>query len=331
MRSTARALLKLPCNSKLFPRSPPNANDTHFRLRALSSSSITTTDNGKEPKPRKDSQILEQFRLRKLKGSSKTPPTQESDPNPKREVGVLGFKELGLSRGLSEAMAHLGFSSPSEIQSVGIPAILDGKNVVLCSHSHSVDAFTYLVPLIQNLRGNAKLSREKPKGPRAIVLCTTQEHAEECFQAAKFILEHSKSKNAMENDSIGLLATTPDEVLQFIEEGNVTLNEIKYLVFDEVDDMFDNGLGPDIKKILSPLKELVSKPNHQGLQTILTTSMMMKVLHKDLSSLVENLEQSHAGQVAAVLLEIDQTEAFCLLESPEALKQKVVELIDSLN
>lgn len=56
---------------------------------------------------------------------------------------------------------------------------------------------------------------------------------------AKFILEHSNSKSAMENGSheedasdvsIGMLVSTPDEVLRFIEEGNVVPNEVTYLV-----------------------------------------------------------------------------------------------------
>ncbi|PON96288.1 DNA helicase, ATP-dependent [Trema orientale] len=341
MRGAVRSLLK-------FSKLKSSSVETPLGLRTLSSSSSITTktllsEKEKEPKkPDRDSHILQQFRLRKLKASFKTPKTPLSDSNPKRVEGVLSFNEVGLSEELSEALAHLGFSFPSEIQCVGIPAILDGKNVVLSSHSDSdsVELFTYLLPLIQNLRRDAKLSTEKPKGPRAIVLCTTQELAEECFRLAKFVLEHSKSKSAkgngrLEEDasdiSIGMLISTPDEVIQFIEEGDVVPTEIKYLVFDEVDDMFDQGLGPDIQKILSPLKERLSNTNHQGLQTILVTSMMTKVLREDLSSLVENLERSHAGQIAAMLLEIDQTEAFHLLESLEALKQKAVELIHSLN
>ena len=43
-------------------------------------------------------------------------------------------------------------------------------------------------------------------------------------------------------------------VLQRIEEGNMVYGEIKYLVLDEADTMFDHGFGPDIRKFLAPLK-----------------------------------------------------------------------------
>ncbi|GMN60560.1 hypothetical protein TIFTF001_029649 [Ficus carica] len=197
---------------------------------------------------------------------------------------------------------------------------------------------------VERLRRDAKSSTKKPKDPQAVVLCTTKELAEELLHVVKSILKSvtSKSKPTTENGqlesnlqedasdvSIGLLVSTPGDVLQKIEEGSVVPSEIKYLVFDEVDDMFNHGLGSDIQKFLSPLKEHVSNSNEHSMQTILVTSMIKKTLHEDLSSLVEHLESSHA-EVAGITVEVDQTEAFHLLESPEALKQKAVEVIQSL-
>lgn len=46
---------------------------------------------------------------------------------------------------------------------------------------------------------------------------------------------------------------------------------------------------------------------------------------------MEQLERSHAGQIAAMLLEMDKTEVFHLTESLDALKTKVAEAMDSLN
>lgn len=49
-------------------------------------------------------------------------------------------------------------------------------------------------------------------------------------------------------------------------------------VFDEVDDMFDHGLGSEIQKLLNLLKESKSSAStQQDLQTILVTSSIKKV------------------------------------------------------
>lgn len=47
------------------------------------------------------------------------------------------FEELGLSNEVMAALEEMGISAPTEIQSIGIPAVLDGKSVVLGSHSGS--------------------------------------------------------------------------------------------------------------------------------------------------------------------------------------------------
>ena len=49
------------------------------------------------------------------------------------------------------------------------------------------------------------------------------------------------------------------------------------------------------------------------------------MLGENLYPLVEQLEPETAAKVTGMLLEMDQTEVLHLLESPEALKAKVVE------
>lgn len=52
--------------------------------------------------------------------------------------------------------------------------------------------------------------------------------------------------------------------------------------------MFNHGLGSDIQKFLSPLKEHVSNSNEHGMQTILVTSMIKKVWKTGLSCIFIN-------------------------------------------
>ncbi|KAH0680037.1 hypothetical protein KY285_021045 [Solanum tuberosum] len=54
------------------------------------------------------------------------------------------------------------------------------------------------------------------------------------------------------------------------------------------------------------------------------------MLGEQLFPLVEHIEQDHAGKVTGMLLEMDQTEVLHLIESPDALKEKVSEAMDVL-
>ena len=54
------------------------------------------------------------------------------------------------------------------------------------------------------------------------------------------------------------------------------------------------------------------------------------MLGDQLYPLVDHIEPDHASKVTGMLLEMDQTEVLHLIESPDALKDKVAEAMDVL-
>ncbi|MBA0694289.1 hypothetical protein Goari_004602 [Gossypium aridum] len=391
MKRSSKSLADL-CNlvvsSKLISSTNPLNPIKPFPLiRPLSSSNTKPTIKTAKlqpssPKSHRDSLILEKFRQRKLKGNSVSKPTStvvekererddvdsENDKNKCSATKfVSSFQELGLEADIIGALSEMGIWIPSEIQCVGIPALLDGKSVVLSSESGSGRTLAFLLPLIQLLRWDEALLSVKPKHPRAIVLCSSEEQCDKDFQTARFISHHAKLNSTSEygygksrisenlaNDSIGMLVATPSETIQYIEEGSVVPDDIKYLdtlflndiqylanlvtakiskqVLDEMDAMFDHGFGSEIHKILNQLKnQQLSKAKDLGLQTVLVTSTITKMLGKQLYPLMEHLEQNNAGKVAATLLEMDRQEVFDLTESLDALKIKIAETMNSFH
>lgn len=67
----------------------------------------------------------------------------------KRKIAASSFEELGLSDEVMAALEEMGISVPTEIQSIGVPAVLDGKSVVLGSHTGSGKTLAYMLPLVQ--------------------------------------------------------------------------------------------------------------------------------------------------------------------------------------
>ncbi|KAK7270995.1 hypothetical protein RJT34_26563 [Clitoria ternatea] len=345
----------------------PNSLSLSTSLSQFTSSFSSSTtpphiEEGKRPsssKPQRDSLILEQFKQRKLKGSSKgiLQVSSTSAPSPSSsdfvaEKGVqkglrnendptmvvASFKELGVNEELVEVMEGIGDFVPTEIQCVVIPAILEGKSVLLSSPSEPDRTLAFLLPLIQLLRRDGQLQGSNAKHPGAIVLCATEEKAAQCFNAARYIIHNAELKsvkvcespdNEQLNTSIGLMIGTPCEILQYIEEGSVVPSEIRYLVLDEADCMLGSGLGPEIHKIIRPLQDLESKSTVKRLQTILAISTIAEVLGEQ-SPIVKHLEHDHDGNVSAMSLEMEQTEVFHFTMSLDALRKNVAEAIGSL-
>ncbi|WJX71193.1 DEAD-box ATP-dependent RNA helicase 39 [Trifolium repens] len=251
----------------------------------------------------KHSILLEKLRVRHLKGTGTSSSSKKvheivKKNEVKKKVVVVdevveSFDELGISDEVMGAVKEIGIDVPTEIQCIGIPAILDGKSVVLGSHTGSGKTLAYLLPLVQLLRRDEQLNGIvlKPKRPRAVVLCPTRELSEQVFRVAKSISHHARFRCTMvsgggrlrpQEDSLSnpvdMVVGTPGRVLQHIEEGNLVYGDIQYVVLDEADTMFDRGFGPDIRKFLAPLKHRASKPDSLGFQTVLVTATMTKAV-----------------------------------------------------
>ena len=67
----------------------------------------------------------------------------------KKKVGFESFEELGLSEEAMAAVREMGIVVPTEIQGIGIPAVLEGKSVVLGSHTGSGKTLAYMLPIVQ--------------------------------------------------------------------------------------------------------------------------------------------------------------------------------------
>ncbi|KAI5005274.1 hypothetical protein ZWY2020_032517 [Hordeum vulgare] len=270
------------------------------------------------PPPRHEL-LLERLRLRHLKDSSSPGPPKplrerarggergSQQQQQQRSIEVESFEELGLEEEVLAAMREAGITKPTEIQCVGVPAVLSGTSVVLGSHTGSGKTLAYLLPLVQVL-GLTQLFHiceacACSQVPRAVVLCPTRELTEQVFRVAKSISHHARFRSTMvsggtrlkpQEDSLNMpvdmVVGTPGRILDHIKEGNIVYGDIKYLVLDEADTMFDQGFGEDIRKFLAPLKNRSSKPGDQGFQTILVSATMTKGVQKLIDEEFEGIE-----------------------------------------
>ncbi|XP_027335127.1 DEAD-box ATP-dependent RNA helicase 39 isoform X2 [Abrus precatorius] len=297
--SSSSSFTRLSHLARHFPVSNPVGLFPRFRPLCSVTAAPETTD----PTQLKHSILLERLRIRHLKDTAKAP-EEPKKPLKKKAKGVSSsdadnetmvmkkklvgsFEELGVSEEVMGAVREMGIEVPTEIQCIGVPAVLDENSVVLGSHTGSGKTLAYLLPLVQLLRRDEQMNGIllKPRRPRAVVLCPTRELSEQVFRVAKSISHHARFRCTMVsgggrlrpqedslNNPIDMVVGTPGRILQHIEDGN--------MVLDEADTMFDRGFGPDIRKFLGPLKNRASKSDGLGFQTVLVTATMTKAVQK---------------------------------------------------
>lgn len=172
---TGRALLSLSFSSSIISRSifsaarVPSSRRISLGFRGVvcvstATTTTTVTDPPQAALPPRHSILLERLRTRHLKDAANNPPSRKAPPSTRpnsaeavetkkssREKinAVSSFSELGLNGELMGALGEMGISVPTEIQCVGIPAVLEGKSVVLGSHTGSGKTLTYMLPLVQ--------------------------------------------------------------------------------------------------------------------------------------------------------------------------------------
>ncbi|CAH2070725.1 unnamed protein product, partial [Thlaspi arvense] len=321
----SRTILSLSLSSSLFtfsrlphvipfPRLHKPSSRFYQALRPLCAAATAPTEtNIADPDQLKHAILLERLRLRHLKESAAKPQqrpssvvgVEEEKNSKKKKKMAKNFEELGLSEEVMGALKELNIEVPTEIQCIGIPAVMERKSVVLGSHTGSGKTLAYLLPIVQLMREDeASLGKmTKPRRPRTVVLCPTRELSEQVYRVAKSVSHHARFRSILVsggsrirpqedslNNAIDMVVGTPGRILQHIEEGNMVYGDIAYLVLDEADTMFDRGFGPDIRKFLAPLKQRALKTNDQGFQTVLVTATMTTAVQKLVDEEFEGIE-----------------------------------------
>ncbi|KAG2330243.1 hypothetical protein Bca4012_020161 [Brassica carinata] len=327
MVGASRTILSLSLSSSFsriphvtpFLRLQKPSSRLHHGLRPLCAAATAPTETSiADQEQLKHTILLERLRLRHLKETAAKPQQRpssvvgiEEEQKSKKKKMVENFEELGVSEEVKGALKEMNIEVPTEIQCIGIPAVMERKSVVLGSHTGSGKTLAYLLPIVQLMREDeTSLGKiTKPRRPRTVVLCPTRELSEQVYRVAKSVSHHARFRSILVsggsrirpqedslNNAIDMVVGTPGRILQHIEEGNMVYGDIAYLVcslsalrqqesfqtqvLDEADTMFDRGFGPDIRKFLAPLKQRALKTNDQGFQTVLVTATMTAAVQK---------------------------------------------------
>ncbi|OYU53861.1 MAG: ATP-dependent RNA helicase [Chitinophagaceae bacterium BSSC1] len=178
---------------------------------------------------------------------------------------MMTFEGLGIDARLIQATDELGYVNPTAIQEQAIPILLSGtQDFIGLAQTGTGKTAAFGLPLLHIIDAAAKY-------PQALVVCPTREL---CMQIVKEIELFKKYMTGISvvavygGASIGLqirdlkrgvqiVVATPGRLIDLIERKAINLEQIKYVVLDEADEMLNMGFQDDIEFILknTPVRE----------------------------------------------------------------------------
>ncbi len=172
------------------------------------------------------------------------------------------FSELGLAEPIQRALTAKNYSVPTPIQARAIPKLLEGRDVLGIAQTGTGKTAAFALPIINAL--SLMGEKAKPRSPRALILAPTRELA---IQIADEFRAYGKFMHLRQTVIFGgvsqkpqvtalargvdIVIATPGRLLDLMNQRQLGLGSVEFLVLDEADRMLDMGFVRDVRKILA--------------------------------------------------------------------------------
>lgn len=221
------------------------------------------------------------------------------------------FTDFGLIPSILKSLKEQKLTKPTEIQSYTIPLLMSGQSVVGVSETGSGKTLAYALPLLNMLKSlevEGKSVNEEAS-PRAIVMVPSRELGEQVSKVFKTLTHDTRLRvrpalggmpleQARRNTSgpFEILLATPGRLVQLIERQLINLKDVRLLVFDEADQMLDQGFLSDSNTIVDACGKVPQLALFSA-----TISAAVQELINDLFSKAEVIRSKGSGKVVSSL------------------------------
>ncbi|XP_042266967.1 probable ATP-dependent RNA helicase DDX28 [Thunnus albacares] len=187
---------------------------------------------------------------------------QKKDADEKTPVT---FDNLRICKELVETLDNINITKPTTVQLQTIPKVMRGHNILCAAETGSGKTLSYLLPVVHKLQAEkaSDMYGESAK-IRTVVLVPSRELAEQVAAVSRtvcapFGLQTSTVgggrgvghiKMVFKRGSPDILVATPGALVKALRRRCLDLSELRFLVVDEADTMFDPSFSDMLESIL---------------------------------------------------------------------------------
>lgn len=208
------------------------------------------------------------------------PPASASHISDKR------FGDLNVDTSTKKALREVfKYDFMTQVQAASLPIILEGKDCLARAKTGTGKTLAFLIPSLELLLRSRTSNTDDIS---CLILSPTRELAFQINTEAESLTKFHKNIRSIAcvggtnvnkdtralKGSLQILVATPGRLLDHLQNGLAhRLRNMQLLIFDEFDQLLDQGFRPDLERILKLLE-----PSKAARQTLLFSATMPKVL-----------------------------------------------------
>ncbi|HEY7853240.1 MAG TPA: DEAD/DEAH box helicase, partial [Caulobacteraceae bacterium] len=180
---------------------------------------------------------------------------------------MTDFTQLGLSKPLLRALADKGYTTPTPIQTLAIPTVLAGRDLLGIAQTGTGKTAAFALPILHRLAADPRPAPRR--GCRVLVLTPTRELATQIADSFKAYGRHLGLTTTVVFGGVkygaqvralaagvDILVATPGRLIDHMEQKFANLGSVEMFVLDEADQMLDLGFLPPIRRIVATLPKV---------------------------------------------------------------------------
>ncbi|MFP4431673.1 MAG: DEAD/DEAH box helicase [Spirochaetaceae bacterium] len=192
----------------------------------------------------------------------------------------MQFTEFNLHPEVLAGVEDAGFKTCTEVQAKTLAHSLQPKDVAVQSQTGTGKTAAFVLTILHVFKTNPSFA-----GAKALVITPTRELAVQIENDAKLLGSHTGFRvgciyggvgygpqREMLDRGVDILVVTPGRLLDFARNREIDLREMKVVVVDEADRLFDMGFYPDLRRILRQ-----TAPREERLTMLFSATLGTKV------------------------------------------------------
>jgi ATP-dependent RNA helicase RhlE len=170
------------------------------------------------------------------------------------------FEDFNFNEHLAEGLNSMGYTTPTPIQAMAIPVVMQGKDLIACAQTGTGKTASYLLPVLNKIGEGDKLHIN------TLILAPTRELAQQIDQQVEGLayftgissvavfgggdgIVYEQQRRAIQN-KVDIVIATPGRLIAHLTSGVLKFDNLQHLVLDEADRMLDMGFMDDIMRII---------------------------------------------------------------------------------